>query len=158
MSENSYSSVVIRLENSRLANIHMIIDGDALSDDSRALLLEILHNIYGGDVKIKNIHIVNQHRDYVALVVNIDHPSLQLAIKLAGRHAPYDYPFDRTAYWHKVVSTQTSIPMPEIISVDVSYQDYPWRYLIKTYIPGEEWATVRPKLSAQALRFLSCFD
>ena len=78
--------------------------------------------------------------------------ALKLAIKLAGRHAPYDYPFDRTAYWHKMVSTQTSIPMPEIISVDVSYRDYPWRYLIKTYIPGEEWATVRPKLSAQALR------
>ncbi len=130
----------------------MIVDGDVLSDDSRSLLLEILQAIYGAQLTIKTIEVVNKHRDYAALVVNIDHPSLQLAIKLAGKDAPYNYPFDRTAYWHKVVRTQTSIPMPDIIGVDVSYRDYPWRYLIKTYIPGEEWATVRPKLSALALR------
>src|SRR5262249_48766483 len=81
-----------------------------------------------------------------------DHPPLQLAVKLAGREAPYPYPFERTANWHRLVSERTSIPMPEIIGADVSYHDYPWRYFIKAYLPRETWATLRPHLQGAALQ------
>ncbi len=130
----------------------MIVRAGTVSDETSLMLLNLLRDIYGFDVTITDITILNQHHDYVALMVSINEPSLQLAIKLAGREAPYAYPFDRTAYLHRLVAERTSIPMPKIIAVDVSYQDYPWRYLIKSYLPGEEWATVRPLLHGEQLR------
>ena len=123
-----------------------------ISNKTQSMLHELLQGIYGFDVTISEIAIVNQHHDYAALLVDLNHPSMKLAIKLAGQEAPYSYPFDLTAYWHQLVSEQTSVPMPEIIAVDVSYRDYPWRYLVKTFIPGEVWADVRPKLQGEDLR------
>jgi len=123
-----------------------------LSDETRTMLLELLQSIYGSDAGIGDVKVVNQHHDYAALLLDLNNPALKLAVKLAGREAPYSYPFDRTAYWHQLVSQQTSIPMPKIIAVDVSYQNYPWRYLIKTFITGEVWADVRPQLHGEDLR------
>jgi aminoglycoside phosphotransferase (APT) family kinase protein len=130
----------------------MIVSAGIATDETRDMLLELLQHVYGFDVRISEITIVNQHVDYAALLVNLEKPTLRLAIKLAGRDAPYSYPFDRTAYWHQLVAERTSIPMPEIIGVDVSYQNYPWRYLIKSYLPGEEWATIRPMLNGGDLQ------
>jgi len=52
---------------------------------------------------------------------------------------------------HRLVAARTTIPMAEILAVDVSYQDWPWRYLIKTHIPGLEWAVVRQRMSGEEL-------
>jgi adenylate cyclase class 2 len=130
----------------------MIVHEDIVSEETQSLLLELLRRIYSSDTVITNVSILNHRVDYAALLVSIDHPTTQLAIKLAGRKAPYAYPFDRTANWYRLVAERTSIPMPQIIDVDVSYSEYPWRYLIKSYIPGETWATVRPMLQESALR------
>jgi aminoglycoside phosphotransferase (APT) family kinase protein len=59
--------------------------------------------------------------------------------------------FERTVMLHRLVETHTSIPMPKILAVDTSYQAWPWRYLIKTYIPGQEWAVARQKMSPEEL-------
>lgn len=130
----------------------MIVHEGVVSNETQSMLLELLRGIYGFNVTIAEINILNQHFDYVALLVRIDHPAVTLAVKLAGRDAPYAYPFDRTAYWHKLVTERTSIPMPEIIAVDVSYRVYPWQYLVKSYLPGNEWATVKPLLHDKKLR------
>jgi fructosamine-3-kinase len=130
----------------------MITTAGKLTDDTRSILHDLLRRIYGFDVMIANLTIVNQHHDYVALLADIKNPALRLAIKLAGKDAPYHYPFDRTAYFHRLVATRTTIPMPTIIAVDVSYYGYPWRYLIKDFITGEEWIKVRPTLAANPLR------
>jgi aminoglycoside phosphotransferase (APT) family kinase protein len=130
----------------------MIIHEGAISDETRSLLLDLLRRIYGFNTTITNITVLNQHVDYAALTVSIDHPSLQLAVKLAGQDAPYPYPFERTANWQRLVAERTSIPMPEIIAADVSYDNYPWRFFIKSYVPGETWATVRPSLQGAALQ------
>jgi Ser/Thr protein kinase RdoA (MazF antagonist) len=120
-----------------------------LSPETYSLLLKLLRETFGHNVKIASYEVLNQHLDYFALRVDIDQPSLKLAVKLAGKAAPYQYPFDQTAMFHRLVAAQTSIPMPEILAVDVSYEQYPWRYLIKTYLPGEEWRIVKPQLTAQ---------
>ena len=39
--------------------------------------------------------------------------------------------------------------MPELFGVDVSYQEWPWRYLIKAHMLGEEWAVVLPHMDTQ---------
>lgn len=130
----------------------MIHTDGKLDPETQTMLLDLLRGIYGSDVQILQITFVNQHPDYAALLVDLIHPSMRLAIKLAGKEAPYAYPFDRTAYWHQIVRERTSIPMPEIVAVDVSYAVYPWRYLIKTFIPGDVWADVRGKLQGEDLK------
>ena len=69
----------------------------------------------------------------------------------AGDHLPYPYPFDRTALFYRLVATHTTIPMPEVLAIDVSYQVWPWRYLITTYLPGQEWALVQSQMNQQEL-------
>jgi hypothetical protein len=53
---------------------------------------------------------------------------------------------------HRLVAACTSIPMPEIRAVNTSYQTWPWRYLRRTHIPGQEWAVVRRQMSPLELR------
>jgi fructosamine-3-kinase len=120
-----------------------------LPTETHSLLLELLQTTFGSAVQMDGYCILNQHPDYCALLVRVRQPTMEFAVKLAGPDAPYHYPFDRTAMIHRLVATQTSIPMPEVIAVDVSYKTYPWRYLIKTYLPAEEWQTVKPQLNGQ---------
>jgi fructosamine-3-kinase len=115
--------------------------------ETYTLLNELLREMFGSTTKLASYKILNQHPDYYALLVTLDHASIEIVVKLAGADAPYLYPFDRTAMFHRLVAEKTSIPMPEILAVDVSYERYPWRYLIKTYLPGEEWSTLIPKLT-----------
>ena len=76
---------------------------------------------------------------------------MKVVVKLAGPAAPLPCPFERTAMLHRLVAARTTIPMPEILAVDVSYQTWPWRYLIKTHIPGQEWAVVRQQMNGKEL-------
>jgi fructosamine-3-kinase len=59
--------------------------------------------------------------------------------------------FDRTAMLHRLVASQTTIPIPEVLAVNMAYQDWPWRYFIKTHIPGQEWAVVRGQMNTEEL-------
>ena len=114
-------------------------------------LLLLLKEKIGSNVEVVDYRIGNQRHDYLVLLVQLQSPSLEVVIKLAGPEAPYDYPFERTAVIHNLVATHTTILMPEIIAVDVSYQEWPWRYLIKTHIPGTEWDAVRPQMNVEQL-------
>jgi fructosamine-3-kinase len=114
-------------------------------------LLLLLKEKIGSSVEIVDYKIGSQRHDYLVLLVQLHSPSLELVIKLAGPEAPYDCPFDRTAVLHRLVSAHTSILMPEVIAVDVSYQTWPWRYILKTRIPGTEWDTARDKMNAEQL-------
>lgn len=125
---------------------------DNLSDTyTHALLAQLLHEQLGSQVEIVSMTVANRHEDYVVLLATLRHPSLEVVIKLAGPCAPHPCPFDRTALFHRLVKTRTTIPMAEVLAVDVSYQRWPWRYFIKTYLPGQEWAAVRSRLNQQEL-------
>jgi fructosamine-3-kinase len=102
-------------------------------------------------VELIDAVVANRHDDYLVLCVMLRHPSLMVVVKLAGPRALFPYPFDRTALFHRLVAASTSIPIPDILAVDVSYKEWPWRYLIKTFIPGQEWAKVQPQLKPQEL-------
>jgi fructosamine-3-kinase len=119
--------------------------------DTRALLLQLLRQTLGSKVELVDAVVTNRHDDYLVLCVTLRHPSLIVVVKLAGPHAPFSYPFDRTALFHRLVAASTSIPIPDILAVDVSNKEWPWRYLIKTFIPGQEWAKVQPQLKPQEL-------
>ena len=78
-------------------------------------------------------------------------PALQIVVKLAGPGAPRASAFERTAMLHRLVAARTSVPMPEILAVDVSCRNWPWRYLIRTHVPGREWAVVRRQMGAEEM-------
>ena len=118
---------------------------------SRDQLLHLLHHTFGPQVRLIDCQIGNQHHDYLVLLVRLDCPSIQVVVKLAGPQAVMACPFDRTAMLHRLVAARTTIPMPEVLAVNMSYQTWPWRYLIKMHVPGQEWAVVRPKMSQEDL-------
>ena len=66
----------------------MIIERGTVSDETRLMLLNLLQDIYGSAVKISNITILNQHVDYAALLVSINHPNLRLISQPSNFHLP----------------------------------------------------------------------
>ena len=117
----------------------------------REQLLLLLQEKIGSRVELVDYKIGNQRHDYLVLLAQLHHPSLEVVIKLAGPKAPYACPFDRTAALHRLVAAHTTISMPEVIAVDVSYQKWPWRYMIKAHVPGDEWAIVRRQMNTEQL-------
>jgi aminoglycoside phosphotransferase (APT) family kinase protein len=95
--------------------------------------------------------VANRRPDYWVLLVKTKQPQLDLVVKLAGRSVTLLHPFDRTAFLHRLVASNTSIAMPQVIAFDTSFQEYPWSYLITTLVAGQEWAEVRQKLDANNL-------
>ena len=130
------------------------MDLTALSTKRRLLrkqLLQLLQQTLGSKLEIVDHTVMNRRHDYIVLLLRLHHPSIEVVVKLAGPEAPVACPFDRTAMLHQLVMAHTSIPMPEVLAVDVSYQTWPWRYFIKTFVPGHEWAVVQQGLNAGEL-------
>ena len=114
-------------------------------------LQQLLQHTFGTRAEIIDCQIANRQHDYLVLLLQLRRPSIDVVVKFAGPEAAMASSFDRTAMLHRLVASQTTIPMPEVLAVNMSYQDWPWRYLIKTHIPGQEWAVVRGQMSAQEL-------
>jgi Ser/Thr protein kinase RdoA (MazF antagonist) len=114
-------------------------------------ILRLLRQTFGAKVELAGHRVGNRHHDYLVLLAQLRHPSIEVVIKLAGPEAPLACPFDRTAMLHRLVTTSTGIPMPEILAVSMSYETWPWRYLVKTHIPGQEWAAVQQQMDPEEL-------
>jgi len=121
------------------------------TDTLREQLLLLLKEELGSKVELVDYKIGNRHHNYLVLLAQLHHPSLEVVIKLAGPEAPIACPFDRTAALHHLVAAHTTISMPEVIAVDVSYQKWPWRYFIKAHVPGDEWAIARHQMNREQL-------
>jgi aminoglycoside phosphotransferase (APT) family kinase protein len=121
------------------------------ADLPRDLLLALLQETFGSGVELIDYQVANRQPDYLVLLAQLGRPSLKIVVKLAGPNAPMASSFDRTAMLHRLVAAHTTIPMAEILAVDVSCRRWPWRYLIRTHVPGLEWAVVRRQVSGEAL-------
>ena len=114
-------------------------------------LVQLLQQTFGTKIGLTDYQIGNRHHDYLVLLIELCHPSIEMVVKLAGPKAPLACPFERTAMLHRLVATSTDIPMPEVLAVDISYRTWPWRYFIKTHIPGQEWAVVQRQMNPEEL-------
>ena len=114
-------------------------------------LLQLLRQTFGTKVELVGCEAGNRHHDYLVLLVQLRHPSMRAVVKLAGPEAPLACPFDRTAMLHRLVAACTDIPMPQVLAVNMSYHTWPSRYLVKTHVPGHEWAEVRQRMSPEEL-------
>jgi Ser/Thr protein kinase RdoA (MazF antagonist) len=118
---------------------------------SQHQLLHLLQQTFGTRVQFISSKVGNLQHDYLVLLLQLRQPSIEIVIKLAGPEAQMAGSFERTAMLNRLVATQTSIPMPEILAVNTSYDSWPWRYLIYSSIPGQEWAEVQKQMDKQEL-------
>jgi len=112
---------------------------------------QLLQHTFGTRIEVVKSQVANRQQDYVVMLLQLRRPTLEVVVKLAGPEAVMPSTFDRTAMLDRLVAAQTSIPMPETLAVNISLDNWPWRYLIKTHIPGQELALVRKKMSADEL-------
>lgn len=122
-----------------------VVDADVVQNP----LVTLLQQTFGNKVELVRKIIVKQQHDYLVLIIWLRHPTKKLVVKLAGPESAMASRFDRTAMLHRLVASNTSIPMPEILAVDVSCRAFPWRYLIRTYLPGWEWWAIQQHLSPE---------
>jgi fructosamine-3-kinase len=99
----------------------------------------LLQSAVGKQARLDDCRVINEDEDYWVLFIRLSHPDIDVVLKLAGPKARMASQFDRTAAIHELVAQKTTIPMPETIAVDVSREKWPWRYLIRAYLPGTEW-------------------
>lgn len=114
-------------------------------------IASLLRAVIGAHIRLVNCRVINQDEDYSVLFARLSQPDIEVVVKLAGPEARMASKFDRTAALHKLVSETTTIPMPETIAVDASLDKWPWRYFIRTYLPGTEWAYLRDQMSKSEL-------
>jgi fructosamine-3-kinase len=107
--------------------------------------------IIGTHARVVDCRVVNREQDYWVLIARLSQPTMEVVIKLAGPEAQMACQFERTAAIYRLVSEATTISMPEIIAVDVSLSKWPWRYLIRTCLPGTEWVHLRGHLEQREL-------
>jgi aminoglycoside phosphotransferase (APT) family kinase protein len=119
------------------------VDLDAIELQLNQLLVPLL----GSRAEISEITSANQRTDYRVLIVKLAKQAITLVVKLAGPNAPYPCPFERTARLHRLVKAKTTIPMPEVLAADTSCSRFPWRYMIKTFVPGQQWVDILPGMN-----------
>lgn len=97
----------------------------------------------GTAIQVSHVKVAKRLPDYLVLLVSLQGSDQRLVVKAAGENAPLASQFERTAALHTLVARQTSIDMAEIYAADASQQTYPWRYLVKSYLPGVSLAQAR---------------
>jgi aminoglycoside phosphotransferase (APT) family kinase protein len=115
-----------------------------------ALLAALLRATLGSSIALVNYHVALHRDDYAVVIVTLASPAQDVVVKLAGPRAPIACPFDRTATIVDLVRSQTPVPTFDVLAADVSYRDWPWRYMVTTHLPGTVWAEVSAQLMADS--------
>lgn len=119
------------------------------------ILTRMLQPIIGARCAVVTERTILTRDDYAVIGVTLAHPAMKVVVKLAGLRAPIACPFDRTAAIARLVHARTDVPTFEVLAADVSYREWPWRYMVMTAVRGETWATLRPRLASSTLRDIS---
>ncbi|MEW5871522.1 MAG: aminoglycoside phosphotransferase family protein [Chloroflexota bacterium] len=122
-----------------------------LCDVELDTITSLLKEVFGAHVRVVACQVANHQPDYGVFLARLKRPDLRVVVKLAGPAAQMAGAFERTAAVYRLVKQGTTLPMPEVIAVDASMRDWPWRYLILTCLPGVEWRFLRERLDSEAL-------
>src|SRR5260221_14586285 len=117
-----------------------------LSPQDEAALLTILRQTFGPACRIADTTYQTRAEDYVVLLARLEQPALEVIVKLAGPRAPVACPFDRMAAIARLVRTHTTVPVFGVVAVDVSYRQYPLRYIGASRLQGKRLDVVMPTL------------
>jgi fructosamine-3-kinase len=106
----------------------------------------LLRDVFGSQAKLAGVTIAKKDEDYRVLAVQLEHPHLEVMVKLAGPRAALPCPFERTAALLRRVAATTAVPVVSMIAADTSYRDWPWRYCVYERAPGLPWGELREQL------------
>lgn len=106
----------------------------------------LLRDVFGSQAKLAGVTIAKKNEDYRVLTVQLEHPHLEVMVKLAGPRAALPCPFERTAALLRRVAATTAVPVVSMIAADTSYRDWPWRYCVYERAPGLPWGELREQL------------
>lgn len=109
----------------------------------------LLRDVFGSQAKLADVTIAKEDEDYRVLTVQLEHPHLEVMVKLAGPRAALPCPFERTAALLQRVAATTAVPVVSMIAADTSYRDGPWRYCIYKRAPGVPWGEIREQLTPE---------
>ena len=107
----------------------------------------LFRDVFGSQARLAGVTIAKQDLDYQVLTIQLDHPHLEVMVKLAGPRAALSCPFERTAALLQRVAATTTVPVVSVIAADTSYRDWPWRYCIYERAPGLPWGELREQLT-----------
>lgn len=124
--------------------------GRRLAPTHEAALRELLRATIGSAATLSDYEVVGRRPDYCVLLARAGAHNAGLVIKLAGPAAPLVQSFAQVARLHQIVAERTSIPVAEVLAHADTAGGWPWRYLIRRSIAGQEWATIRDTFDADA--------
>lgn len=110
-------------------------------------LRDLMRQLFGAHAEVRSSQVCQQRNEYVVLHLGLDKPRLDVIVKLAGAGAPYPCPFERTAALTRRVEVEMGLHMPATYAADETCAVWPWRFLVKEYLPGIVWAAARNKMS-----------
>jgi hypothetical protein len=94
----------------------------------QAAVEALLRDVFGAQTRLAGVTITKQDQDYRVLTIQMEHPHLEVMVKLAGPRAALPCPFEHTAALLQRVAATTAVPVGSMIAADTSYRDWPWRY------------------------------
>ena len=112
---------------------------------------EIIRQTFGDKAEIQGLEIKKSLKDYQVLCLQLRAPSIKIIFKIAGPTAEMASQFDRTAWINQRVRHEAKVPMAEMIGNDISFRKYPFRYSLQSFIPGIEWARLKPILDPEEI-------
>jgi Ser/Thr protein kinase RdoA (MazF antagonist) len=120
---------------------------------SREDLNALIKDALGSGADVTDGVVLKAREDYLVVRLGLGEGAPDVVVKLAGPRAESAAGmaggFDRTAALHRLAARETGLPAGEVLAVDVSCQRWPWRYLIRTHLPGETWADLSPRLDPE---------
>lgn len=109
----------------------------------------LLRDVFGSQARLAGVTIAKEDEDYRVLTIQLEHPHLEVMVKLAGPRAALPCPFERTAALLQRVAATTAVPVVSMIAADTSYRNWPWRYCIYERAPGLPWGEIREQLTPE---------
>lgn len=106
----------------------------------------LLKATVGSQIQLVGCRVVNDQPAYRVLIVRTRQPNMQLVVKLAEPGSTMASNFDRSAALYQRIARETRLSMPDVMAYDVTLKEWPWRYMIYTYLPGTLWMALRKRL------------
>ena len=104
---------------------------------------KIIQRHFGQRCQLREYSVLLRKTDYLVIDLTLSNPTQRVVIKLAGPNALIASPFDQTFAINRHIRERSMIPAYEAIAFDVSYETFPYRYLLMSHVAGHLWADVK---------------
>jgi aminoglycoside phosphotransferase (APT) family kinase protein len=115
-----------------------------------AFLGQFLRDVLGPRGSLLSYDVLKAADDYLVLHADLGGRGADVTVKLAGPRARLATPFDQAAHVNNL-ARRAGVPTGEVLAADATSHTWPWRYLISTWLEGETWASVAPRLQPREL-------